>query len=178
MEFFHRSSDNDALDTPVRAEDQPANGAGSEVPKPAPNEDSQPVERETVVDRDWQMIGLQALGALIVILIIIFGGRWLHHELTHNNGVKPAPANTKQLPPVPNGTTNSKAKSSSGKSGASSSANSTNSSPAATAGTNSSSNLPNTGPGNDLALFLVVAFAAASLHYLAKSSNARISSKK
>lgn len=163
MEFFHRNSDTENSDANDKPEVPAARRESPEAPKPAPAQDFQPVERETAVERDWQMIGLQALAALIIILIVVFGGRWLHHELSHKSNVNPAPANTKQLPAVPNGTTGSKAKSGSNKSSAS---NSTNSSTNPTPSTNNS-NLPNTGPGNDLAIFLVVAFVAASLHYLA-----------
>lgn len=164
MEFFHRNSGTENLDANDKPETPATGRESSEAPKPAPAQDFQPVEREVAVERDWQMIGLQALAALIIILIIVFGGRWLHHELSHNNGPKPTPANTKQLPAVPNGTTNSKAKTNSNNSSADNSAGA-NSTPTPT--TSGNSNLPNTGPGNDLAIFLVIAFAAASLHYIA-----------
>ena len=162
MELFRRHTDDEDLESVEQPQVDVVQTETAEVPQPETDQEVEEDESDNT-PRDWQMIGLQALAALIILLILIFGGRWLHHELSNNNGVKPAPANTKQLPAVPNGTTNSKAKPSSNSSPVSSST--------PTPTTSSNSNLPNTGPGNDLALFLSVALAAASLHYLKTSKS-------
>jgi len=109
-------------------------------------------------NRNWRTIALQAATALIVLVIIVFGGRWLHHELSHKTNVKVASANTKQLPAAPSATSGS---------GSSPTAlgNSSNSTSSSSSSSAQNSNLPNTGPGDDLAIFLAVSLAVASLHY-------------
>lgn len=93
---------------------------------------------------------------IVVVVALIFGGRWLHHELKGNQS-------NPQTPPPATATTNSPQPQAS----------------ASTAPTNSgaqaqsSGQVPNTGPGDTAAIFLAATLAAGLAHYLVSSRKTR-----
>ena len=171
MDLFNRNRDNhkdEQLGAVAKPEHEAPVIDTQDLAQPHNNGEPEPLEptstvetdyvpadnKFTQLDRNWRAIAAQVAVALIVLVIILFGGRWLHHELTHKNTVKLAAASTKNLPPAPQATGSSQSTGSS----SGSTQTSTNSS-------TSNSNLPNTGPGDDLTIFLAVSLAVASLHY-------------
>lgn len=151
-----------------------------EVQVPAEIQDYYQAERRERTGIAW----LLALGTLVVTLLLavglFFGSRWVYRKATHKNPTQTASTSN---------TSQSTTDSSSSSSDQTSSANSTSSTPATTPVTTtpatgssgsststtatssssiskSSSGLPNTGPGNILAVFGIVSTLGAFAHYL------------
>lgn len=117
-------------------------------------EHSYPIEteEETTNRRNWLMLAALALACLALLVLLFLGGRWVYRELHHSSKLKPTPvvsSNPTGRAPI------------NGKSSSASSSNSSNTTAQATTG-----QIPNTGPGNVVALFVASSFAAASLHYI------------
>jgi cytoskeletal protein RodZ len=143
----------------------------------------------------WVVLIVYIVLALVVATLVVFAGRWVYHKVSNNseptpttiapqgvnqgsksapNSASPTSPSTSPAPgasPTPtSGTTPVPSGSPSGKSATPT--------PAPTPSTNKSGNvgkttptptptsLPNNGPGEDIAIFLGVTFAAASLHFI------------
>lgn len=157
----------------------------SEVQVPAEIQEYYQAERRERAGVAW----LLALGTLVVTLLLavglFFGGRWVYRKTTHKN-TSTAKTNTSQSSDqsTPDNTSSSSTssstdQSSSSNSSASSSASTptsnSSSAPAASSSTatpsqtstgSSSNSLPNTGPGDVLAIFAITAIAGALAHRL------------
>ncbi len=96
------------------------------------------------------------IGILIVAFLIILFARWVYHKAHHT--VQTVPANTKQLPNRPSGTSNQKGQNSQTANNSSSSSN-----PSASS---QNTNLPNSGPGQTMAIFAGASLSAAGIHYI------------
>jgi len=142
--------------------------ANDPTDSPDLNLDTEPTMLEELRAKSWFNWTATALAVLILIVIVLFGVRAIHHHLDKNNGL--APANTQNTPAIPGSNsskastksttsaTNSKTKSSSYKS---------TSSPSTAASNPTPTQVPNTGPGEVIAIFAGSVFAAASLHFIA-----------
>ena len=103
--------------------------------------------------RRWPLLLGYVLAALIIALVIVFGARAIYHHY-HKPTVKTAPtARTTGRPGATNSTTSSSGSASSSTSGSQT----------------ANSNLPNSGPGQVVALFAISSTVAAGGHYLIKS---------
>lgn len=147
-----------------------------EVQVPAEIQDYYQAERRERTGIAW----LLALGTLVVTLLLavglFFGGRWIYRKATHKNPTQTA-SNSK-VDQTTNDTSSQSSSSSSDQSSStpattpatSNTAPATSSSSAATTpastSANSSNALPNTGPGDVLAIFAVVSISGATAHYL------------
>jgi hypothetical protein len=104
--------------------------------------------------RRWLMLAAFGIGAILIAILLVLGGRWTYHKIFHHSNkavtinTKPTKTPTTTLPgTTPAPSTPSPA------------------TPPATS-TKPNSNLPNNGPGGDVAIFVSVTFAAAALHYI------------
>ena len=103
--------------------------------------------------RRWVIIIMYLLAALIISAAVVFLGRWIYRSTTHENTKKGTSVTQvqQQTPkqPVVTGTGKTNDQS-------------------APSGTATPNSLPNNGPGNLVAVFVVSAVAAGSLHYVVK----------
>ncbi len=128
--------------------------------EPTISPDTDPSMFEHVREQSWFAWAVRVVAAVIVIVVIFFGARWLHHRLEHKSNTNPTPA-TIQRPSE----SSSNNKSASGANGASNGSGSSNGSNQNTAA-GTPSQLADTGPGDIAAIFLASSFAAASLHFI------------
>lgn len=104
----------------------------------------------------YQNTALRVVAAIVIIVLLVLGGRALHHHLKKDNNT-PTVTTTSKITSTTSGT-NGASGSSTNSSGSNPSSNSSNSNkPAPT-------QVPNTGPGDVVAIFLAVTFAAYLLH--------------
>lgn len=92
----------------------------------------------------------------VILLIVLFGGRWLNHVLRNDNKTPAAPTTAQPV--------------------AANQPKATSTAPTTTPAPTSSqtpSQVPDTGPGDTLAIFLVVTGIAAGLHYVSYGSKTR-----
>lgn len=107
---------------------------------------------------DWLTTPILVVIGVIIIVALVFLGRWIHHSLK-NSTPSPTTATTSQNPgqvPKQPGVTTTPSNTSSG----------TNPQPS-TSG--SAAQLPNSGPGDVAAIFLASSFGAAGLHYIVRT---------
>ncbi|MBI2589034.1 hypothetical protein HYW35_02425 [Candidatus Saccharibacteria bacterium] len=128
--------------------------------------------------RRWPIVVAYLLAALIVAVIVVYLARWIYHKTTHQT-TKPVPAaNTSKVPeaPVttvtPNQTPSSATTPSSGTSPDSSSGAVANQNQTPQSGANGQ--LPNSGPGDVVAIFLGVSLIFGGLHYLLSLRRSRV----
>ena len=103
-----------------------------------------------------QIIAVIVAGIVLILLLVLLG-RWIYHKAHHP--INLTPANSKQLPASPSGSSGS---SSASKSQASSNKNSSG----GNASTSQTGALPNSGPGNVAGIFAGASLAAGGLHYI------------
>lgn len=139
-----RQEMNDAFETPTN-----------------PVETDEDEEVETTSDRGALNSNvIRGIIAVVVIILLVLGGRFLHHQLTKNDKTGAGPstaANVKQPG------TNPQSGASTQGSGSTSSGTSSATTSSGTSG--SATQVPNTGPGNVLAIFVGASFIVAGLHY-------------
>ncbi len=123
-------------------------------------------------ERQWPALIIYTVLALAVAVLVVFGGRWIYHKVHHSNKPTPAPASN-NLPPQPFTAANppsSQSSSGSSSSPSSSSSNSASNSSSTVPSNNSqpakNTSLPNTGPGDVVAIFVTASLAAAGAHYI------------
>lgn len=105
------------------------------------------------------------LAAFLVAIAVVWFGRWLYQKTTHKIPQPTPAANTNKVPAQP--TNNPPANSTS-------SGSSTNVSPGSGSNTATNSQLPNSGPGDVVAIFIGASVVVGGLHYiysLRRSSN-------
>ena len=144
--------------------------SGSEVP-------ASQVEYQQEPGRNWRALVVYLLLALLVAALVVFSGRWVYQQLTSGASDTP-PVATESKPQ------STEEKGAQGKAGDSSTTltpapNSANQTPAPSANNRtpgvaptpgpSPSNLPKNGPGDVVALFIGISFAAGALHYIITS---------
>lgn len=127
------------------------------------------VEFNQPSERRWPLLLAYLLAAVLVALILVFGGRWVYRKVTNN---EPAPAPN---PVQPAGTNLPAQPDTSRESGGSSPSPSPTPTPSTPSSPNPGTNqnptppsgqLPNNGPGDVIALFVGTSLAAAALHYI------------
>jgi len=103
--------------------------------------------------RRWLIIIMYLLAALIIAAAVVFLGRWIYRSATHDNTKKGTSVTQvqQQTPKQPATTGTGKPNGQAAQSGAT-----------------TPNSLPNNGPGNLVAVFVVSAVAAGSLHYVVK----------
>jgi cytoskeletal protein RodZ len=105
--------------------------------------------------RQWIMLALYILMALVVAILVVMAARWIYHKVHDTNGPNPTPVAPQVVAPVPEAPPK-KSPSPAPVTPRSSSSHSTTANP---------STIPNNGPGDVVALFAGVSLAAAGLHY-------------
>lgn len=96
--------------------------------------------------------------AVGIAAMIVFGGRWLYHKVKHTNSVKPVAAGNNV--PSANTSTNS------AQSQTSTQSSSTSSSSTSIQDSNTGTTLPNSGPGDVVAIFVGTSILVGGLHYV------------
>ena len=107
--------------------------------------------------RRWPVILMYIVLAFAVALLVVFAGRWVYHKTTHRTAktTKPETSDSNKLPPTP--PTSNQQPSSGG----------TTSSPASgTSQNQTTSQLPNNGPGDVVAIFVGTTLGFGGLHYI------------
>lgn len=140
--------------------------------EPTISADTEPTMYERMSAQPWFDWAVRIILAVIVILIIVFGGRWIHHRLENRNKPVNVPTAVNQTPSSPNRSATGTGSSSNAGTGTGSGTKQ-NSSQSPSSGSTatgpslkSGQQLSNTGPGNVVAVFLASGFAAAGLHYV------------
>ncbi|MBI2007797.1 hypothetical protein HYS85_00970, partial [Candidatus Saccharibacteria bacterium] len=108
--------------------------------------------------RQWMMLLIYMLIALVVAAAVVLGGRWVYNQVRDNEPAKETATTTDKVPETP--------ATSSNQSDASSEEDSDQSTPAPSSTSSQDSELADTGPGEIMALFVTTAIAAAGLHYI------------
>ncbi len=120
--------------------------------------------------RRWLTLIIYLLLALLIALLVVFGGRWIYHQIHHSSAPQPAPVSVNTTPPPPSPNTSSENKTSENKNSSSSSSSQSSSSSSSSGSTGSqpdqSNGISNTGPGDVAALFFGTSAIAAALHYV------------
>lgn len=102
------------------------------------------------------------LAAFLVAIAVVWFGRWLYQKTTHKT-TQPAPtANTSKVPDQPTNNTTA-GQTTSGSPTFTSSTNTNNNS---TSNTSTNSQLPNSGPGDVIAIFIGASVVFGGIHYL------------
>jgi cytoskeletal protein RodZ len=117
--------------------------------------------------RGWLIAFVYMIIALLFALAVVFFGRWLYHRIHKSSTPAPTsqPAAAPATPSTPsNNSSNSSTQNTSNNSSNSSSSNSTPAQNSTT--TPSNGQVPNTGPGNVVALFVGTAVLIGGLHYV------------
>lgn len=142
--------------------------------EPTISSDTTPNVYERVRGEPWFAWAVRILAVIVIILILVFGGRWLHHSLQNKNNPSGVPTAANQSPSASNkkasgaGSSSNSSGSTSNNSGSKSASGSKSGSTAVGPSLKSGSQnqqLANTGPGAVVAIFLATTFAVASLHY-------------
>ena len=115
----------------------------------------------------WLHLLLYLITALIFAFFLVLGGRWVYHKTHHTNQVAKAPA-TNTVPAAPSSKSSNQvaAKPSTPSASSNNSNSSASGSASASKSNSSSSSLPNNGPGDTVAIFIVTSLGAAALHYI------------
>lgn len=135
---------------------------GKETPKASPPETPPPIitqvrRRE---GRQWTMLLIYMLIALIVAAGVVLGGRWIYNSVRDNEPAKETATTTERTVEPPAATAPNQ-------SGAAPQAPSNQPSPTPTPSTaRQGDELADTGPGEVIALFIAATVAASGLHYI------------
>lgn len=106
---------------------------------------------------------IRIIAAIIIIILLVLAGRWIHHELKNRNKT-PSTSGTTQI--------QQSSVNKPGVSAPSSGSGSNTNSNSAQKPTQTSTQVPNTGPGDVVAIFLAASFAAAALHFAVSTKKA------
>jgi cytoskeletal protein RodZ len=134
--------------------------------------------------RRWVVLLIYVVLALVVATLVVFAGRWVYHKVSNNSspapttlspqktsqGTQTSPTPSSNTPsPAPNSTKpGTPAQNQSGNSSSGTSSVAGNKTPGNTAKpAPQPTTLPNNGPGQAIALFVVTTFVAATLHFTA-----------
>jgi|SRR5579871_1753671 len=122
----------------------------------------------------WLHALLYIITALIFAFFFVLAGRWVYHRFHHHNSVVTTPATNN----VPSKTANQSPAASQSPSPSPSSSSGKQATPspspqASPPAASPTSSIPNTGPGNMAAVFLVTASSVAGLHYIVTSRRLR-----
>jgi hypothetical protein len=138
-------------------------GVNNPTEEPTIGSDTKPNMYQRLRSQSWFGTAVKVIAAVIIIVIIVFGVRAIHHHF-QNNDNKTVPANTKKLPNQPP-TEQDKSKSSDSKKSGNNNSSGNSSGTASGPSLKSGQEMPNTGPGDVVAIFLGASFLAAGLHY-------------
>jgi hypothetical protein len=105
--------------------------------------------------RQWIMLALYILMALVVAILVVMEARWVYHKVHNNNGPNPTPVAPQVVAPAPEAPPK-KSPNPVPVAPPSSSSHSTTANP---------NTIPNNGPGDVAALFVGISLASAGLHY-------------
>lgn len=123
-------------------------------------------EFEVRVPRRLPLLLLYIFLAILVAILVVFGGRaiYRHYHNKSSTNVKTVPANTKELPKEPG---SNKSNGTSGSTATNNSSNKNN--------INKSNNaaLPNSGPGNIMAIFVGSTAIAGGVHYVVQKQRTK-----
>jgi cytoskeletal protein RodZ len=121
------------------------------------HEEEYEVESHSRYSELYKNTAVRVVGVIILIVLLVLAGRFIHHQLKKNDNT---PTVTTTSPHITSTTTQTN-----GTSGSSSNSGSANSGSSSTnTQAQSSSQVPNTGPGDVVAIFLAVTFAGYLLH--------------
>jgi hypothetical protein len=126
------------------------------IPPPGMMSEPQPSNKAR-----WPILLIYGLGALVVAILLVFGGRWIYRSVTDNS---PAPAPQTQISQNRSNQSTQQPQKSTTPSPSPSSTG-TNSQGKTPSPTPNPPSLPSNGPGDVAALFIIVSLAAAWLHY-------------
>ena len=148
------------------------------IEEPSISPDTQPTMFERLRSQSWFTWAARGAAAIVIILIVLFGARSLHHHLNNSKtGVKVATGGNSPLPAQPGASaksqknskstpsTNSNSSSNSTSTNGSGSSSNSGKSPGTATLTPAPTQVPNTGPGDVVAVFLASAAIAGALHY-------------
>ncbi|HVX58935.1 MAG TPA: hypothetical protein VG964_04380 [Candidatus Saccharimonadales bacterium] len=137
------------------------------IDEPTISSDTTPSMYERVRNEPWFSWAIRIVVAIIVIVVLVFGGRWLHHKLQHKTNSQGATTAGQTERPNFNNQSGAKSNGSSSSNKSDKSGSKSSSGTAAGPGLKSGNNqqLANTGPGDVVAIFLATSFAVAMLHY-------------
>lgn len=136
-------------------------GKDREPPKPTPPETPPPIIsqiRTRGESRQWIMLFIYMLIALIVAAGVVLGGRWVYNQVRDNEPAKETATTTDKAPEAPSTSSN--------QTGASSEEDSDQFTPAPPGTSSLDRELADTGPGEVIALFIGSTVVAMGLHYI------------
>jgi hypothetical protein len=108
--------------------------------------------------RRWLLLAAFGVGAILIAILLVLGGRWTYNKIFHHSN-KAVTITTKQPNKTPTTTLP-------GTTPAPTTPSGQNNQPAPSTGNNGKTNLPNNGPGGNVAIFVSVTLAASALHYV------------
>lgn len=139
--------------------------------EPTISTDTEPTMFEKVTNQPWFGWATKVVVAIVLIVVIFFGARWIHHRSNHGAVNNPRGANTATPPLQPNGSSATPKKSTGGSSNSGSTPGSAGSGKGP-GSANQNQQLSDTGPGDVAVIFLAASFVAAGLHYAVKTRRA------
>lgn len=147
---------------PVPQVEQPASESEQEVVSTEAPESIAPADLQQHTERQWPALIIYSVLAIAVAILVVFGGRWVYHKVHNSNKPTPAPAgNNSPAAPSDNQPTNQNTQNTPNNPNSNAS-----SQPSSTSQPAQNTALPNTGPGDVVAIFAAVTIAAAGLHYI------------
>ncbi|HEY5550236.1 MAG TPA: hypothetical protein VIK37_03525 [Candidatus Saccharimonadales bacterium] len=139
-----------------------ADEAGKESPRTKPPETPPPIITQTPTrgeGRQWMMLLIYMVIALIVAAGVVLGGRWVYNQVRNNEPAKVTTPTSNRATETPAAT--------GGQSGTSSQEPPSQPSPTPTPSPSTQgSQIANTGPGEVVAIFVTATLTAAGLHYI------------